>query len=192
MLLSSSWKARKFCLLTCLCNWWRTTNDFLLLWVCSVLQKKAVPNIITIHCRHLVAKNLSDHLHKSLQHGIKLKPMLPITNYYGSSVLRVKIFNHTYNIIISVTMQPRKTYLYTLSSHNMFGPSWSSSGVSSYAKTVKLYWISFPHFPCALMFIIWVLLCTNLCCSLIWLIFIKNLLFKILSLKFIFKISFSH
>jgi hypothetical protein len=33
-----------------------------------------------------------------------------------------------------------------------FSPSWPSSGVSSYAKTVKLYWISFPHFPCALMF----------------------------------------
>jgi hypothetical protein len=35
-----------------------------------------------------------------------------------------------------------------------FSPSWASSGVSSYAKTVKLYlyWISFPHFPCALMF----------------------------------------
>jgi hypothetical protein len=28
----------------------------------------------------------------------------------------------TYNIIISVTMQPRKTYLYTLFSHNMFRP----------------------------------------------------------------------
>jgi hypothetical protein len=91
-----------------------------------------------------------------------------------------------YNIIISVTMQLRKSYLYILFSllTTCFGPSWPSSGVPSYARTVKLYWSSFPHFSCAFMYIILVLLSTKLCCSFILLTFIKTVLFKIFVLKF--------
>jgi hypothetical protein len=79
----------------------------------------------------------------------------------------------------------RKPYLYILFSllTTCFGPSWPSSGVSSYARTVKLHWLSFSQFSCALMFIILVLLSTKLCCSLILLIFIKIALFKIFVLK---------
>jgi hypothetical protein len=41
---------------------------------CVAYLKKAVPNVFTIHCvihrQHLVAKNLSDQLHKSLNTAI--------------------------------------------------------------------------------------------------------------------------